>query len=71
MIIFYCTPDCWHSWNTAKRVAEKWPDLKVGWFREGMMLGRKRDIQWSSFNNLFQCHDLPQEKQARIKVSKR
>jgi hypothetical protein len=35
------------------------------------MLGRKRDIHWSSFNNLFQCHDLPQEKQARIKVSKR
>ena len=36
MIIFYCTPDCWHSWNTAKRVAEKWPDLKVGWFRDGI-----------------------------------
>jgi hypothetical protein len=27
------------------------------------MLGRKKDIQWSSFNNLCQCHDPPQKKQ--------
>ena len=36
MIIFYCTPDCWHSWNKAKRVAEKWPELELGWFRDGI-----------------------------------
>ena len=36
MIIFFCTPDCWHSWKTTKRVAEKWPELRVGWFRDGI-----------------------------------
>ena len=25
-----------HSWNTTKRVAEKWPELRVGWFRDGI-----------------------------------
>ena len=28
--------DCWHLWNTAKRVAEKWPELELGWFRDGI-----------------------------------
>ena len=30
MFIFFCTPDCWHSWKTTKRVAEKWPELREG-----------------------------------------
>ena len=34
MIIFYYPPDCWHSWHAAKRVAEKWPHLEVGWCRD-------------------------------------
>ena len=35
MIIFFCTPDCWHSWNTPERVAEKC-GLGVGWFQYGI-----------------------------------
>ncbi len=35
-VVFYCTPDCWHSWNTAKRVKQSWPWLDVYWFRDGI-----------------------------------
>ena len=52
------------------------------WLRNGLicrgvgvemlsMLGRTKDTQWSSFSNLFQCHDLPLKKQVRTKDSKR
>lgn len=35
-VVFYCTPDCWHSWNTARRVAHHWPQLEVFWYRDGI-----------------------------------
>ena len=57
MIIFFCTPGCWHSLNTTKRVVEKWPELRVGWFRDSIDAWQKKDIQWSSLNKLCQCHD--------------
>ncbi|MBT6726146.1 MAG: hypothetical protein HN867_08000 [Deltaproteobacteria bacterium] len=25
-MIIFAPLTCWHSWNTAKRVAEKWPE---------------------------------------------
>ena len=52
------------------------------WLRNGLicmwvgvemlsMLGRTKDTKWSSFSNLFQCHDLPLKKPVRTKDSKR
>ena len=36
MIILFFS-DCWHSWNTAKRVAEKCGlQFGLGWFRDGI-----------------------------------
>lgn len=33
LLVFYCKPDCWLSWNAAKRAASY--GFKVGWFPEG------------------------------------
>ncbi len=33
-IVFYCHPQCWASWNAAKR-ALAWGYRNIGWYREG------------------------------------
>lgn len=34
LLVFYCLPGCWHSWNAAKRaLALGWPN--VGWYPAG------------------------------------
>jgi PQQ-dependent catabolism-associated CXXCW motif protein len=33
-IVFYCHPQCWASWNAAKR-ALAWGYRNVGWYRDG------------------------------------
>ena len=34
LVVFYCLPDCWMSWNAAKRAASY--GIRAGWFPEGV-----------------------------------
>lgn len=34
LVVFYCLPDCWMSWNAARRAALM--GFRAGWFPEGV-----------------------------------
>ncbi len=35
-LMFYCLPDCWMSWNAAKRAVDEYGYTNVYWFPEGI-----------------------------------
>lgn len=42
-LVFYCTADCWMSWNAVKRAAE-WGYTQVYWYAEGTDGWKEADL---------------------------